>query len=149
GAWSGSRGSTTGTSARRAARRRRPRPRAPSKPARGLPMWPFFEQALARHRELEQQLSDPELAADRARYARAARAHGALSRKVKPSLEYRQVLADRAQAEEMLRTETDAEMKLYAGEEVGRLRQREDALRARLEDLVLGEGEDYDSLIVE
>src|SRR5262249_53338469 len=104
-------------------------------------MWPFFEQALARHRELAQQLSDPAVGADRVRYARAAREHGALSRKVKPYLEYRQVVADRSQAEEMLRTETDAEMKLYAQEELGRLRQREDALRARLEDLVLGEGE--------
>ncbi len=41
-------------------------------------MWPFFEQALARYRELEQQLADPETAADRAAFTRLAREHGAL-----------------------------------------------------------------------
>jgi peptide chain release factor 1 len=112
-------------------------------------MWPFFDQALARYQELEQQLADPGVAADRARYARLAKEHGALARKVKPYLEYQQTSADRAQAEEMLRTETDVEMRGYAEKECSLLREREQALRARLEELLLGEGEDYDSLIME
>ena len=38
-------------------------------------MWPLFEQMLARYRELEQQLADPEVAVDRAGYTRVAKEH--------------------------------------------------------------------------
>ena len=34
-------------------------------------MWPFFEQSLTRYRELETQLGDPAVVANRARYTRA------------------------------------------------------------------------------
>jgi len=112
-------------------------------------MWQAFDQALARYRELEQQLADPGLAADRTRYARLAREHGALARKVKPYLEYKQLLADHVQLEGMISTEIDAGMKTYLDEEFTALNERTKALRGRLEELLLGEGEDYDSLIME
>ena len=50
--------------------------------------WPAFEEALARHRELEQLLSDPGVIADRARYTRLAKEHGSLAKMVKPYAEY-------------------------------------------------------------
>ena len=63
-----------------------------TRPRKGNPpMWPHFEQALARYRDLEQQLSDPAVVADRARYARAAKEHGALAKQVKPYLEYKKL----------------------------------------------------------
>jgi peptide chain release factor 1 len=112
-------------------------------------MWPVFEQTLARYRELEQSLSDPAVVADRVRFARAAREHGALARQVKPYLELKQVTADLAQAEALAASENDPEMRQYAEQELAQLRARRDALQARLEDFLLDEGETFDSLIVE
>jgi peptide chain release factor 1 len=111
-------------------------------------MWPVFEQMLAHYRELEQQLADPEVAGDRVRYTRTAKEHGTLARKVKPYLDYKQVVEDVAQTEAMLQ-DSDPEMRLYAEKELVALRQRQAALQERLEDFLLAGGEDYDSLIVE
>jgi peptide chain release factor 1 len=112
-------------------------------------MWPIFEQALTRYHELEQQLSDPAVAADRARFTRIAKEHGALAKRVKPYLEYKKISDDLIQAQALLDAETDAEMRQYAEQELSDLRNRQQALQARLEDFVLAEGETYDSLIVE
>ena len=113
-------------------------------------MWPVFEQSVNRHRELEQQLADPGVIADRNRYATLAKEHGALSRRVKPYLDYKAVLDAIAQAETILADESDPEMRQLAEEELTSLRGRRDALQARLEDFLLADpGEDFDSLIVE
>jgi peptide chain release factor 1 len=112
-------------------------------------MWPYFEQSVARYLDLEQQLSDPAVVANRSRYAQAAKEHGALAKQVKPYLEYKKLHEDIAQAEALAAGESDAEMKRYAEEELAALRTREDALRSRLEDFLLVEGEDFDSVIVE
>jgi peptide chain release factor 1 len=113
-------------------------------------MWPAFEQALARYRELEQQLGDPAVIADRGRYAQFAKEHGALAKKVKPYQEFEKVSADVAQAEALVAAETDPEMRSYAEEELNALRARQQALQARLEDLLLvNPGEDFGSVIVE
>jgi peptide chain release factor 1 len=112
-------------------------------------MWPIFEQALAHYHELEQQLSDPSVVADRARFTRIAKEHGALAKRVKPYLEYKKISDDLAQAQALLDAETDAEMRQYAEQELNDLRSRQSALQSRLEDFVLAEGETYDSLIME
>jgi peptide chain release factor 1 len=111
-------------------------------------MWPIFEQALTRYHELEQQLSDPAVAADRARFTRTAKEHGALAKRVKPYLEYKKISEDLAQAQALLEAESDPEMRQYAEQELSDLRSRQEALQARLEDFVLAEGETYDSLIM-
>jgi peptide chain release factor 1 len=112
-------------------------------------MWPIFEQALARYHELEQQLGDPTVVADRARFTRTAKEHGSLAKRVKPYLEYKKVSDDLAQAKLLLESESDADMRQYAEQELADLLSRQQALQARLEDFVLAEGEAYDSLIVE
>jgi peptide chain release factor 1 len=112
-------------------------------------MWPIFEQSLTRYQELEKQLGDPAVVADRARYTRTAKEHGTLAKQVKPYLEYKKVTEDLAQAQALLEAETDPEMRRYAEQELAELRSRQEALRSRLEDFLLAEGEDYDSLIVE
>lgn len=112
-------------------------------------MWPFFEQCLARHRELEQQLADPSVAADRARYAKLAREHGALTRKVTPYLEYQRVNADLEQARALIENETDPEIQAYATQEIEQLDARRQALEVKLEEFLLSGGDDYDSIIVE
>jgi peptide chain release factor 1 len=112
-------------------------------------MWPIFEQALARYHELEQQLSDPAVAADRAQFTRLAKEHGALAKRVKPYLEYKKISDDLTQAQALLDAETDPEMRQYAEQELNDLRNRQQVLQTRLEDFVLAEGETYDSLIME
>src|SRR5438270_2893635 len=49
----------------------------------------------------------------------------------------------------MAAAEADPEMKRYAEEELAELRGKQQALQSRLEDFILSEGEDYDSLIIE
>ncbi len=112
-------------------------------------MWPYFEQTLTRYRSLEEQLSDPAVVADRARFTRIAKEHGALAKQVKPYLEYKSVLEAIGQAEELAAAETDPEMKRYAEAEVAELRARQQALQSKLEDFLLVEGEDYGSIIME
>ena len=112
-------------------------------------MWPIFEQALSRYHELEQQLGDPVVVADRARFTRTAKEHGSLAKRVKPYLEYKKISADIAQAKALVDAETDAEMRQYAEQELADLQSRQQILQARLEDFVLAEGETYDSLIME
>jgi peptide chain release factor 1 len=112
--------------------------------------WPSYEKTLARSRELEQLLADPAVIADRARYTQTAKEHGSLAKLVKPYLEYKNVLADVAQAEALAAAETDPEMRRYAEEELTALRARQHALHTRLEDLLLVEpGEDFGSVILE
>ena len=53
--------------------------------------------------------------ADRARVTRAvAKEHGALAKQIKPYLEYKQVLHDLKQAEELAAAESDPEMQQLA-----------------------------------
>jgi peptide chain release factor 1 len=111
-------------------------------------MWPAFENAVTRHSELETLLADPTVIADRARYTRLAKEHGALLKMVKPYTAYQKLTEDIAQAEALL-TEADPEMHGLIEEELGSLRPRRQALHDRLEDLLLAEGEDYGSLIME
>jgi peptide chain release factor 1 len=112
-------------------------------------MWPIFEQALTRYQELEQQLGDPAVVADRARFTRTAKEHGTLAKRVKPYLEYKKITDDLSQAQALLEAESDPEMRQYAEQELAELRSRREALQTRLEDFVLAEGETYDSLIME
>jgi peptide chain release factor 1 len=112
-------------------------------------MWPIFEQALTRYHELEQQLSDPSVVADRARFTRTAKEHGTLAKRVKPYLEYKKITANLGQAQALLESETDPEMRQYAEQELAELRSQQQALQTRLEDFLLAEGETYDSLIME
>ncbi len=114
-------------------------------------MWPRFEEALAHYRELEQQLSDPAVIADRAHFTRVAKEHGSAGRLVKPYLEFKKLDDEIATAEAVLADPaSDAEMRQYALEELTGLRERRQALVTRLEDLLLIDpGEDFGSLIME
>ena len=111
-------------------------------------MWPAFEKMQVRYLELEGLLGDPNIIADRARYTSLAKEHGSLARKVKPYREYLKIVEDFGQAEAML-DGADADMKQMVNDELARLRPLRNALHARLEDMLLSEGEDYDSIIME
>lgn len=113
-------------------------------------MWDFFEQQLKHYHELEQQLADPALIADRARYAHTAKEHGALAKRIKPYLEYQKLAEDAAQIEPLLASESDAEMRRYYEEELAGLRSKQAVLKNKLEELLLVEpGQDFGSVIME
>src|SRR5437588_12842093 len=113
-------------------------------------MWPAFEKTLTRYSELEDLLSQPDVIADRARYTRLAKEHGSLNKMVKPYRDYLKLADDIAQAELLLTdANTDADMRALIDEELKTLKPQRDALHTRLEDLLLCEGEDYGSIIVE
>ncbi|OAI39860.1 peptide chain release factor 1 [Planctomycetaceae bacterium SCGC AG-212-D15] len=113
-------------------------------------MWEPFEQTLKKYQELEQQLADPAIASDRIRYARAAKEHGALTKQVKPYLEYKKVSDDLAQVEAMIAAEADADSRGYFEEEQKSLAARKQILQDKLEELLLIDpSEDYDSVIME
>ncbi len=112
-------------------------------------MWPRFEQALKRYEELEQLLNDPAIAGDRVKAAAIGKEYGALAKLVKPYREFQRLQTESAQAEALLASETDPELRGYAEQERTTLREKLDTLRGRLEDLLLTEGEDFDSVIVE
>ncbi len=111
-------------------------------------MWPAFEKILTRHQELETLLGDPAVIGDRARYTRLAKEHGSVARTVKPYREYLKVSDDIRQAEELL-ADADADMKAMIEEELAQLRPQQQSLHDRLEDILLAEGEDFGSLIME
>jgi peptide chain release factor 1 len=113
-------------------------------------MWPAFEESLKRYQELETQLSDSAVVSDRVRYATVAKEHGALAKRVKPYLEFKDLGEAISQAEELLAAEADPEMQRYAEEELTALRGRRDALQTRLEDFLLEDpSEQFDSVIME
>ncbi len=109
-----------------------------------------MEQHVARYRELEQQLANPSVIADFARFSKAAKEHSRLAKLVKPYEQFLKLLDDVKQAEVMAAAETDPDMQRYAADELKELTSRRDALHEQLEDLLLeGSEEDFDSVIVE
>jgi peptide chain release factor 1 len=113
-------------------------------------MWERFDQASSRFDELERLMADPAVIGDRSRYTQTAKEHGSLAKLVKPYREYQKLSDDVRQAEGLLASETDPDMRVYAEEELAGLRARRQTLQTRLEDLLLIEpGEDFDSIIME
>jgi peptide chain release factor 1 len=113
-------------------------------------MWQTFEQSVQRYRDLEQQLADPAVIADTARYTQAAKEYGSVSKFAKPYLEFRTLSEDLARTEAQAAHESDPEMVRLYEEELAGLRQRRQALEARLEDLLLVDpAEDFDNIIME
>ena len=85
-------------------------------------MWPRFEEALTQYRELEQQLADPAVIADRAASRASPRSTAALAKLVKPYLEFKKLAEEIATAEALAAAESDPEMRQYAEDELNRLR---------------------------
>src|SRR5947209_2797436 len=99
-------------------------------------MWPVFEQSLARYQELEAQLADPRIIADRSRFTQLAKEHGSLAKVARPYLEFKSLTGEIEQAEAM-KVGADAAMQGLIEEELAALQSRQQALRGRLEDLLL------------
>ena len=113
-------------------------------------MWPSLAPKVERYRELEKLLVDPDVVTDPARYGPLAKEHAALGKLVKPYLAFEQVGESIRQAEALIATEADPEMRAYAEDELKTLKRRQDELKNRVEEMLLVDpAEDFTSLIVE
>jgi peptide chain release factor 1 len=110
-------------------------------------MIPAMDAKLARFRELEAQMADPDVAGNHARFSVVAKELAALTKQVRPYQELLDAEEAIRGAEAML---ADPDMAPLAEEELAQLRPKRDALRAKVEDqLLVDPDEDFDTLIVE
>ena len=85
-------------------------------------MFERLEDTEKKYEELTQQLSSPEIVNDSARYQKTAKAHSELRDIVEKYREYKDLKRGISESEAMVKSETDAEMRAYAEEELGQLR---------------------------
>lgn len=99
-------------------------------------MFPSLDTKYKRFLELEKQLQDPEVLADTDRMIAVNREYGGLQKVALVVREYYDREADIEAAQLMLDEETDEDSKAYAQAELDELVEKQDALKADLEDLV-------------
>jgi len=99
-------------------------------------MFERLEQIEARYEELGHQLADPEVLSDHEKYQKIAKQHRELEPVVEKFREYRQVKNGIADARMML-SESDAEIRAMAQEELTTLEEREPHIEEELKLLLL------------
>ena len=99
-------------------------------------MFERLEQIEARYEEMARQLADPEVLSDREKYQKVAKQHRELEPVVEKFREYRQVKNGIADARMML-SESDAEIRAMAQEELTTLEEREPRIEEELKLLLL------------
>jgi peptide chain release factor 1 len=100
-------------------------------------MFERLEQTEKKYEELTQQLSSPEIVSDTQRYQKTAKAHAELREIVDKYREYKDLTKGIAESETMVKSETDAEMRTYAEEELGQLRERLSGVEGELKILLV------------
>jgi peptide chain release factor 1 len=98
--------------------------------------------------ELEEKLGDPSIVSDQANYKRLAKARHTLRTTVETSREWEAVKNEIIGAQEVMRNESDKEMREMAEEEVASLRQREQELVEKLRLLLLPKDPNDDKDII-
>src|SRR5579864_617045 len=91
----------------------------------------------SRYQELTRSLANPAVLSDPAQYRRVAREHAGLADVVEAYAEYRRLARELNDAEQLLRTETDPELRSLAEAERSALTARRAALEQRLEALLV------------
>jgi peptide chain release factor 1 len=87
-------------------------------------MFERLEHTERKYEELTQELSSSEIVSDSQKYQKTAKAHSDLRDIVEKYREYKDLTKGIAESEAMVKSETDAEMRAYAEEELGKLRER-------------------------
>ncbi len=98
-------------------------------------MFPSLDAKLKRFEELEKQLQDPEVLSNTEKMIAVQREYGGLQKVAKVVREYYTREADIEAAEMMLAEETDQDAKAYAQSELDELLEKQETLKATLEDL--------------
>src|SRR5713226_1994070 len=99
-------------------------------------MWDKLQALAARHDELLHAMADPQVLADQGRFQRVAREHASLEETVTAFREFQRVGKEADEAATMARDEPDPELREFARAEETRLRVRQQALEAKLRDLL-------------
>jgi peptide chain release factor 1 len=109
-----------------------------------------LQQIIEAYSELEAKLGDPAVLADQKEYTRLAKEHSAQADLVRQAREYVAASEDLAAARELLRTESDPEMKEFAQQEISehttKLAEYEDSIKLML---LPGDPNDEKDIIVE
>ncbi|HVP63300.1 MAG TPA: peptide chain release factor 1 [candidate division Zixibacteria bacterium] len=100
-------------------------------------MFGRLDQIEARYEELTKQLASPEIVSDSGKYQKTAKAHSDLQPVVDKYREYRDLKRGIEDSRAMIESETDADMRAYAQEELTSLEQRLAATEAELKVLLL------------
>jgi peptide chain release factor 1 len=74
-----------------------------------------------KYRELTDALSSPEVMADSSKYQKTAKAHAEIAELYEKYREYKDLKRGIAESKEMVASETDAELREYAQQELGQL----------------------------
>ena len=101
-------------------------------------MFDYFEKLLKRYHELGEQMLDPQITTDPARYAEVAREHGGLGKVVRKYEEFKGLADEIQEAEQLCREESDPEMRGYAEGELAGLVERRNQLDGELQEVLLG-----------
>jgi len=114
------------------------------------PMREKLEQILASYDELTRRLGDPAVLSDQKEYARLAKEHRAQTPLAEKARDYLSALHELDQAKEMLRSESDPELKDMAADEVHEIEARLPDLEDELRVMMLpGDPNDEKDIIVE
>lgn len=113
-------------------------------------MYPKLEETLKRYQDLEQQMADPAIVGDGAKYSKIAKEHGALAKQARPYQELKNLVAEVEALSADLEKEKDPEMRALLEEEIAAKTKDRAVLQSKIEDMLLVDpGEDFDSIIVE
>ena len=96
-----------------------------------------LDQIEARYEELTQALASPEIMSDSAKYQKTAKAHSEVSAIVEKYREYKDLKRGIAESKAVLADENDAEMRIYAQEELDKLEARVGGVEEDLKVLLL------------
>src|SRR5438552_18282464 len=87
-------------------------------------MFDRLEQIEARYEELTKALADPAVFGDSAKYQKTAKAHSELAPLVEKFREYKELKKGISESKTMIESESDADMRAYAQDELQSLEQR-------------------------
>ncbi|HET9696011.1 MAG TPA: PCRF domain-containing protein, partial [Terriglobales bacterium] len=90
-----------------------------------------------KYKELTDALSSPEVMADSSKYQKTAKAHAEISELYEKYREYKDLKQGIAESKEMVASETDAELKEYAQQELAQLEERLPRLEEELKLLLV------------
>ena len=109
-----------------------------------------LDSILRSYRELTDRLGDPEVLSDQKTYARLAKEHAGMTPLANAITAYLGVLDHITDAEEIVRSESDAEMREFAREELAELEERKQVLEDELKVMMLpADPNDDKNVIVE
>ncbi|HLH09852.1 MAG TPA: peptide chain release factor 1 [Terriglobales bacterium] len=111
-------------------------------------MFEKLDQIEAKYQELTNALASPEIVSDSGKYQKTAKAHSELMPIVEKYREFKDLRRGIAESKEMLASETDADMKAYAEEELAQLEDRVAKVEEELKVLLIPKDPNDDKNVI-